>query len=84
MGVCMRCAASSLTVEEGEVVAVLGANGAGKFVAAQSADGAGAYGGGRVTSDGADITRWPDEPAGAQHSRWCRRAAAIVTRPHGA
>lgn len=46
----------SLTVDAGEVVAVLGANGSGKSTALKTAMGLTRIGGGQVTLDGRDIT----------------------------
>ncbi len=67
----------SLTVEEGEVVAVLGANGAGKSSLLKALMGLEPAAEGRVTLDGADITRWPTSRRVRQHlTRSCRRGAA--------
>ena len=49
----------SLTVAAGEVVAVLGANGAGKSSLLKALMGLEPAAGGTVVLDGADITRWP-------------------------
>ena len=49
----------SLTVEPGEIVAVLGANGAGKSSLLKALIGLEPAAGGRVTYGGADITDWP-------------------------
>ena len=49
----------SLTVEPGEFVAVLGANGAGKTSLLKTVLGLEATGAGSVTFDGTDITKWP-------------------------
>ena len=51
------------------MVAVLGANGAGKSSLLKALMGLEPAAEGRVTLDGADITRWPTEPAGAPASR---------------
>ena len=49
----------SLTVDAGEVVAVLGANGAGKSSLLKALMGLEPAAEGRITLDGVDITRWP-------------------------
>jgi branched-chain amino acid transport system ATP-binding protein len=49
----------SLTVEPGEIVAVLGANGAGKSSLLKAVMGLAPTNGGRIELDGADITHWP-------------------------
>ena len=49
----------SLKVEAGEIVAVLGANGAGKSSLLKALIGLEPAAGGTVIMDGADITRWP-------------------------
>jgi branched-chain amino acid transport system ATP-binding protein len=49
----------SLTVERGEVVAVLGANGAGKSSLLKALLGLEPARGGRIALDGVDITHWP-------------------------
>ena len=49
----------SLAVEPGEIVAVLGANGAGKSSLLKAVMGLEPTSGGRIELDGADITRWP-------------------------
>jgi branched-chain amino acid transport system ATP-binding protein len=49
----------SLTVEPGEIVAVLGANGAGKSSLLKAVIGLEPTSGGRIELDGADITSWP-------------------------
>ena len=49
----------SLYIDEGEVVAVLGANGAGKSSLLKALMGLEPAAGGTVMLDGADITRWP-------------------------
>src|SRR5471032_2771780 len=57
----------SLKVDEGEVVAVLGANGAGKSSLLKALMGLEPAAEGRVTLDGADITRWPTSRRVRQH-----------------
>ena len=59
----------SLRVEEGEVVAVLGANGAGKSSLLKALMGLEPAADGSVMLDGADITRLAAESAGAPASR---------------
>jgi branched-chain amino acid transport system ATP-binding protein len=49
----------SLKVEPGEIVAVLGANGAGKSSLLKAVMGLEPASGGRIELDGADITHWP-------------------------
>jgi branched-chain amino acid transport system ATP-binding protein len=49
----------SLAVEPGEIVAVLGANGAGKSSLLKAVIGLVPTSGGRIELDGADITSWP-------------------------
>jgi branched-chain amino acid transport system ATP-binding protein len=49
----------SLTVEPGEIVAVLGANGAGKSSLLKAVMGLAPASGGRIELDGVDITHWP-------------------------
>jgi branched-chain amino acid transport system ATP-binding protein len=49
----------SLAVDSGEIVAVLGANGAGKSSLLKAVMGLAPVVGGRVLLDGADITSWP-------------------------
>jgi branched-chain amino acid transport system ATP-binding protein len=49
----------SLAVEPGEIVAVLGANGAGKSSLLKAVIGLEPTSGGRIELDGADITSWP-------------------------
>jgi branched-chain amino acid transport system ATP-binding protein len=50
--------AMDLTVDEGEIVTVLGANGAGKSSLLKALAGAERPAGGRITFDGQDITQW--------------------------
>jgi branched-chain amino acid transport system ATP-binding protein len=61
----------SLAVEAGEIVAVLGANGAGKSSLLKAIMGLEPVSGGRIELDGADITAWPP-------SRRVRRNLALV------
>ena len=61
----------SLTVDEGEVVAMLGANGAGKSSLLKALMGLEPAAEGSVTLDGADITHWTTS----------RRRASIRPRP---
>jgi branched-chain amino acid transport system ATP-binding protein len=61
----------SLAVGAGEIVAVLGANGAGKSSLLKAIMGLEPVGGGRIELDGADITAWPP-------SRRVRRNLALV------
>src|SRR5476651_2143159 len=49
----------SLNVEPGEIVAVLGANGAGKSSLLRAILGLEPAGGGTVELDGANVTNWP-------------------------
>jgi len=69
----------SLTVEEGEVVAVLGANGAGKSSLLKALMGLEAAAEGRVMLDGADITRWPTGRRVRQHLALVPEGRRIVT-----
>ena len=69
----------SLTVEEGEVVAVLGANGAGKSSLLKVLMGLEPAAEGRVTLDGADITRWPTSGRVQQHLALVPEGRRIVT-----
>ena len=61
----------SLAVGAGEIVAVLGANGAGKSSLLKAIMGLEPVSGGRIELDGADITVWPP-------SRRVRRNLALV------
>jgi branched-chain amino acid transport system ATP-binding protein len=61
----------SLTVAAGEIVAVLGANGAGQSSLLKAIMGLEPVSGGRIELDGADITAWPP-------SRRVRRNLALV------
>ena len=69
----------SLTVEEGEVVAVLGANGAGKSSLLKALMGMEPAAEGRVTLDGADITRWTTNRRVRQHLALVPEGRRIVT-----
>ena len=69
----------SLAVEEGEVVAVLGANGAGKSSLLKALMGLEPAAEGRVTLDGADITRWPTSGRVQQHLALVPEGRRIVT-----
>jgi len=69
----------SLTVEEGEVVAVLGANGAGKSSLLKALMGLEPAAEGRVALEGADITRWPTSRRVRQHLALVPEGRRIVT-----
>jgi branched-chain amino acid transport system ATP-binding protein len=69
----------SLAVEEGEVVAVLGANGAGKSSLLKALMGLEPAAEGRVTLDGADITCWPTSGRVRQHLALVPEGRRIVT-----
>ena len=69
----------SLAVEAGEVVAVLGANGAGKSSLLKALMGLEPAAEGRVTLDGADITRWPTSGRVQQHLALVPEGRRIVT-----
>src|SRR5947207_795595 len=69
----------SLTVEEGEVVAVLGANGAGKSSLLKALMGLEPASEGRVTLDDADITRWPTSRRVREHLALVPEGRRIVT-----
>jgi branched-chain amino acid transport system ATP-binding protein len=69
----------SLTVEEGEVVAVLGANGAGKSSLLKALMGLEPAAEGSVTLDRADITRWPTSRRVRQHLALVPEGRRIVT-----
>ena len=69
----------SLTVDEGEVVAVLGANGAGKSSLLKAIMGLEPAAEGTVTLDGADITRWPTSRRVRQHLALVPEGRRIVT-----
>jgi len=73
----VRCV--SLTVEEGEVVAVLGANGAGKSSLLKVLMGLEPAAEGRITLDGVDITRWPTSRRVRQHLALVPEGRRIVT-----
>ena len=69
----------SLKVEEGEVVAVLGANGAGKSSLLKALMGLEPAAGGTVMLDGADITRWPPNRRVREHLVLVPEGRRIVT-----
>jgi branched-chain amino acid transport system ATP-binding protein len=69
----------SLAVEEGEMVAVLGANGAGKSSLLKALMGLEPAAEGRVTLDGADITRCPTSGRVRQHLALVPEGRRIVT-----
>jgi branched-chain amino acid transport system ATP-binding protein len=69
----------SLVVGEGEVVAVLGANGAGKSSLLKALLGLEPAAGGTVLLDGADITRWPPSRRVRQHLVLVPEGRRIVT-----
>ena len=74
----------SLTVAAGEVVAVLGANGAGKSSLLKALMGLEPAAGGTVVLDGAEITRWPPSSAGARAARVGARGPPHCDEPHRA
>ncbi len=69
----------SLKVEAGEVVAVLGANGAGKSSLLKALMGLEPAAGGTVMLDGADITRWPPSRRVREHLVLVPEGRRIVT-----
>jgi branched-chain amino acid transport system ATP-binding protein len=69
----------SLKVESGEIVAVLGANGAGKSSLLKALIGLEPAAGGRVTLDGADMTRWPPSRRVREHLVLVPEGRRIVT-----
>ena len=69
----------SLAVGEGEVVAVLGANGAGKSSLLKAILGLEPAAEGRITLDGADITRWPTSRQVRQHLALVPEGRRIMT-----
>jgi branched-chain amino acid transport system ATP-binding protein len=69
----------SLAVEAGEVVAVLGANGAGKSSLLKALMGLEPAAEGRVILSGADITRWPTSRRVRQHLALVPEGRRIVT-----
>jgi branched-chain amino acid transport system ATP-binding protein len=69
----------SLSVEEGEVVAVLGANGAGKSSLLKALMGLEPAAEGRITLDGVDMTRWPTSRRVRQHLALVPEGRRIVT-----
>jgi len=71
----------SLKVEEGEVVAVLGANGAGKSSLLKALMGLEPAAEGRITLDDTDITRWPTSRRVRQHLALVPEAASSWLLP---
>ena len=69
----------SLKVESGEIVAVLGANGAGKSSLLKALIGLEPAAGGRVTLDGANMTRWPPSRRVREHLVLVPEGRRIVT-----
>ena len=69
----------SLTVAEGEVVAVLGANGAGKSSLLKALMGLEPAAEGSVALDGVDVTRWPTSRRVRQHLALVPEGRRIVT-----
>jgi branched-chain amino acid transport system ATP-binding protein len=69
----------SLTVEEGEVVAVLGANGAGKSSLLKALMGLEPAAEGRIILDGVDMTRWSTNRRVRQHLALVPEGRRIVT-----
>src|SRR5215203_5742515 len=69
----------SLAVEAGEVVAVLGANGAGKSSLLKALMGLEPVAEGSVLLDGADITRWPTSRRVRQNLALVPEGRRIVT-----
>ena len=69
----------SLAVETGEMVAVLGANGAGKSSLLKALMGLEPAAEGTVTLDGTDITRWPPSRRVRQHLVLVPEGRRIVT-----
>jgi branched-chain amino acid transport system ATP-binding protein len=69
----------SLKVEEGEIVAVLGANGAGKSSLLKALMGLEPAAEGSVTLDGADMTRWPTSRRVREHLSLVPEGRRIVT-----
>ena len=67
----------SFAIDEGEIVALVGANGAGKSTLLRAIAGAHAPASGAIVFDGADVTRSARaHSASHKASRWCPRAAA--------
>ncbi|MEW6451501.1 MAG: ABC transporter ATP-binding protein [Pseudomonadota bacterium] len=69
----------SLKVEEGEIVAVLGANGAGKSSLLKALMGLEPAAEGSIMLDGADITRWPTSRRVREHLVLVPEGRRIVT-----
>jgi len=69
----------SLKVEAGEIVAVLGANGAGKSSLLKALMGLEPAAGGQVMLDGTDITHWPPSRRVRQHLVLVPEGRRIVT-----
>src|SRR6185369_16079110 len=69
----------SLTVAEGEVVAVLGANGAGKSSLLKALMGLEPAAEGKITLDDADVTRWSTSRRVRQHLALVPEGRRIVT-----
>jgi branched-chain amino acid transport system ATP-binding protein len=69
----------SLKVEEGEIVAVLGANGAGKTSLLKALMGLEPAAEGSVTLGGADMTRWPTSRRVREHLSLVPEGRRIVT-----
>ena len=70
----------SLTLDQGQSLAVLGRNGMGKTTLLNSIVGATRRFGGTVRLDGRDITRLPPERAPQRASAGCRRSATSSAR----
>ena len=71
------CRGISLEINEGEIVALIGANGAGKSTTLRAIAGLLTPRAGAITFRGEDITRAPLARArAAAASRWCRRGGA--------
>ena len=64
----------SLTVGDGELVSLIGANGAGKTTALHTISGLLAASSGSVTLDGQDLQKVPPTPSSAWALPMCRRA----------
>ncbi len=74
------CRDISFEVAEGEIVTLIGANGAGKTTIMRGVAGAMAPRRGRIVFDGEDVTRCPRTAVRSRASRWCLRAAACFRR----
>ena len=72
----------SLEVEEGEIVTLIGSNGAGKSTTLRSISGLNAPRKGTIRFDGRDITHTPapDIVPAAWRSRSCSRGSSVYTR----